>query len=57
MNFFRFPSRPYKDEPHAEHGNEYLNARLAGEHGVDCRNQYPECPPGDNLLDRVSVLL
>lgn len=35
---------------------EYLDARKAGEYGVDCISIYPGCPLGDGFLDMISVL-
>lgn len=38
-------------------GDVYYAAHLAGVAGVDCLHQFPECPPQDGILERMSILL
>lgn len=53
---FIYFCRPNKDDSNSEY-DVYVNARLAGENGGDCRKMYLKCPNGDGLLDRISFLL
>lgn len=34
----------------------YMEAKRAGEFGVDCGSLYPHCQHGDGLLDMISLL-
>lgn len=49
-SMFFLVGRPSVDDVHAE----YLEARQAGQHGVDCLSLYHQCPMGSGLLDGIS---
>lgn len=42
--------RPTYEDAHPE----YVDAKKAGEYGVDCLTMYPKCPKGSGLLDSIS---
>lgn len=34
---------------------DYMDAKKAGEHGVDCLKLFPDCPLGDGILDDITL--